>query len=268
MKKQVLQTNNYNIFRTLDGNRSVETKRVTKIRESIVQHGYIFNPIICNEHMEIIDGQGRLQALKELKLPVDYIICPGLTVKDCIVMNAYGSKWTTKDYINSYAERGYASYTYLRFLLDQYRSVGLTPVATALTDKIEFNNKTIINGEFECTANQYEHASKKLEYVAQFVPGIEKHNKGSKAIILQALMFAYDMPTTDKDKLQRNFENYYGTDVVSPFVNMRGALQAITDLYNYRQREKIFFEVEYHKYQCSKYSTGYENRWGKHYKDK
>jgi hypothetical protein len=268
MKKQVFRTENHDIFRYLDGNRSVEQKRVAKIRESIRQHGYIFNPIICNEHLEIIDGQGRVQALRELHLPVDYIICPGLTVKDCIVMNAYGSKWTMRDYINSYAERGYTSYTYLSFLLNQYKSIGLTVVASALTGKIEFNNKAIINGEFECTDTQYEYASKKLEYVTMFVPTIEKHNKGSKTIILQALMFAYDMPNTDKDKLLKNFENYYGTDVVSPFVNMRGALQAITDLYNYRSREKTFFEVEYHKFQCSKYNMGYEKRWGKHYKNK
>ena len=65
----VRQTNNYMKFQILKGNRNVSQSRVNKIIASINRVGYITNPIIVNEHMEVIDGQGRLEALKTLQLP-------------------------------------------------------------------------------------------------------------------------------------------------------------------------------------------------------
>ena len=96
----VLRTSDYSVFNIMTGNRDVPEIRVRKIKDSIQKNGYIFNPIICNEKMEVVDGQGRLEALKRLGLPVEYIVHPGLTVSDCIVMNAYCRKLTT-----SYATR-------------------------------------------------------------------------------------------------------------------------------------------------------------------
>lgn len=59
----VYRTNNYDQFKRLVGNREVNPKRVKTIKKSVEEIGYIPNPIIVNENMEVIDGQGRLQAL-------------------------------------------------------------------------------------------------------------------------------------------------------------------------------------------------------------
>ncbi|MBQ2600753.1 ParB N-terminal domain-containing protein [bacterium] len=68
----VYRTTDYDKFKTLDGNRTVEKSRVNKILKSINDNGYIHCPIIVNERMEIIDGQGRLEAVKQLGIPVEY----------------------------------------------------------------------------------------------------------------------------------------------------------------------------------------------------
>lgn len=66
---KVYVTDKYSIFRRLSGNRDVKEARVKKIMRSIEKVGYIPNPIIVNENMEVVDGQGRLEAVKRLGLP-------------------------------------------------------------------------------------------------------------------------------------------------------------------------------------------------------
>lgn len=70
----VFRTKKYSQFKRLDSNRTVKTGRVNKIKQSIEKVGYVQSPIIVNEKMEVIDGQGRLEALKQLQIPVDYIV--------------------------------------------------------------------------------------------------------------------------------------------------------------------------------------------------
>ena len=62
------------MFKTMDGNRLLKNDRVNKIVESINAVGYILSPILVNEKMEVIDGQGRLAALERLKMPVHYMV--------------------------------------------------------------------------------------------------------------------------------------------------------------------------------------------------
>lgn len=58
----VYETTNYSKFKKMLDNREVSPNRVQKIVKSIDQVGYVMSPIIVNEKMEVIDGQGRLAA--------------------------------------------------------------------------------------------------------------------------------------------------------------------------------------------------------------
>ena len=121
MEKEVFKTNDYSKFTKLNGNRRVDEARVLKIISSIEKVGYITSPIIVNEKMEVIDGQGRLEALKRLELPVEYIIQQGIGIEECIAMNIHQVNWKDRDYIESYANRGFESYRFLKELLDKYK---------------------------------------------------------------------------------------------------------------------------------------------------
>lgn len=94
---KIFVTDDYSVFKLMNGNRSFDHKRA--IVNSVKRVGHIPSPIICNEKMEVVDGQGRLAAFKELKLPVYYIVIQGLGIEECISMNISQSNWTTLDYI-------------------------------------------------------------------------------------------------------------------------------------------------------------------------
>ena len=83
----VYSTADYSAFKKLTGNRDILENRKNLIISSINERGWIRNPVVVNDNMEIIDGQGRFEALKELGLPIEYVVAHGATISDCIALN-------------------------------------------------------------------------------------------------------------------------------------------------------------------------------------
>lgn len=108
----VYETHDYSVFKRLDGNRSLLNRRKENLIKSFSE-GEVFNPIVVNKNMEIIDGQGRFEAKKELGLPIYYVIDANAGLQECQRMNAYNSKWTVIDFVESYANEGNEDYARL-----------------------------------------------------------------------------------------------------------------------------------------------------------
>jgi hypothetical protein len=107
---QVYQTTNYNLFKTLPGNRPINPQNLNNIIRS-VRHSNKLNlhPIIVNEEMCVIDGQHRLAAAIKLSLPVYYMVSQGKDEKEAyehiMCANINQKKWTIEDYLNLYAKK-------------------------------------------------------------------------------------------------------------------------------------------------------------------
>lgn len=267
---KVYKTDDLSVFKTLEGNRSIEKAREKKICDSIIKHGYIHCPIIVNEKMEVIDGQGRLAALKKLGLPAEYIVFEGMSIKECIALNIYQTGWSILDYIESFADRGNRSYRFLLHLITKYKDLNTGICLNAITGTTGNNNrvmKEIKSGEFECTGDQYEKADELLGYVMRFLKTIKNFNKGAIPYICTAIMFAYQLEDVDRERLVDKFEKYYGMDDIPQFIDVNGALKILSTVYNRRNpKEKIYFEVEYDKYLTGKY-IWYANKWGANNED-
>lgn len=116
---QIYETDDYSMFRKLAGNRY--TKGEKKIIQSISDVGYVRNPILVNEKMEIIDGQNRFEALKTLGYPIQYIMQAGIGLRECRALNIGQTNWGTWDYIESYAAQGNESYQRVKALIVEFR---------------------------------------------------------------------------------------------------------------------------------------------------
>ena len=112
-------TKDYSLFKKLLGNRVIKKSHVQKLKKSISEK-YIPTCIIVNEKYEIIDGQNRFEALKQLQLPVEYRIVNNLTLKDAIRLNISNSNWKFEDYVNSFAEEGNPYYNILVKASNEY----------------------------------------------------------------------------------------------------------------------------------------------------
>ena len=171
---EVQTTINYDLFKKLDGNRTVTQKRIESIKQSILKVGYLHSPILVNENYEIIDGQGRFEALKSLKLPIEYIMQNNIGIKECISMNIHQSNWSINDYIKSYAEKNVKSFVYIDEIMKRYNIINTSIISVSIFGTNRFNTKDIKNGTIEITEEQFSSAVNRLEYFKDIMYSYKK----------------------------------------------------------------------------------------------
>ena len=254
-------TKDYDVFRRMEGNRKVTAIRSRKIRQSIEKVGYIPSPIVVNEHMEIIDGQGRFEALKQLGLPVFYIVVPNLNLVDCVAMNVNSTPWTLEDYIRSYAETGSLDYMRLVRLLDSYDLPMCVVVCAATGVMSTANNESIKNGAIELDEDLFWSVDKMLSWVEKFVRPMKEASIGNKAAILNALCFCYRCEDVDNARMFDAFTKY--CQKLTGATKIEEVLDSLTDIYNFRQRKnKVYITTKYKEYLDGRYPW-YNAYWGK-----
>lgn len=232
---EVYTTDNYEIFKRLLGNRDVSENRISRIVESIQKVGYIHNPIIVNEKMEVIDGQGRLTALQRLHLPVEYIIAPGTGTKECVFMNRNMINWKLTDYIKSFAEQGNENYKRMLDLMNKYANGNLDIISTAVYRLSKAKHRDIVEGSLQLTEDQYNTAVPRLEFIQPILNEIdEKRLPGSIVILMQTLIYYFDYPEVDKDRLTYSVKTYIYTTF--PWVANTDCEREVENIYNHNRR--------------------------------
>lgn len=245
--KEIKSTTNYEMFKKLEGNRATTVARVNKIKKSIMTVGYITSPILVNENMEIIDGQGRFEALKELRLPVEYIVQEGLNVKECIAMNIYQTNWKVIDYIKSYAAKGNPDYLRLTSLMTEFPLVATTEImAIALFELGRFDPLKVREGNLEISEEQYEEAREKLKFI---YPIAEKYKSITRIrLILNAMLYCLYIPGIDKYRLKTKVISILETGKIPPIPTVDEAMQLMEEIYNRNsKRETFYIYTEYRK---------------------
>lgn len=202
---EVFVTDEYSKFKHLKGNRGVESRRVRRIKQSISNVGYVMNPIVVNEKMEVIDGQGRLEVLEDLHMPVYYVIAEGAGIEECRQLNIGQSNWRLIDYIESYAEDGISSYQRLARLCKENRSITVTPesiVGIAMNQIVSGGgtSKHIKNGNFYMTDEDAKEVSAVLDFVEDHHEGIDAI-EGSGRVKITAICWAIRNTDIDANRL-------------------------------------------------------------------
>lgn len=236
-------TTNLDIFRTMEGNRHVGEDRVKQIIKSINNVGFVNAPIICNEYMEVIDGQGRLEACKRLKIGIAYTIIKGLGIEECRSMNINQKNWSVMDYIQSYADSG--NENYIR-ITEYVKSCGyVLSIALWMLFVSKHSNKAsfIKSGTAVCTEEMVQNAKSMAEYVHQF-DDIETNRRTE---FCQAVGHCFRMECVDKERLVKKahqFPQYF-----SNIANVVTAIEQLEKAYNTKINplKKIYIKTEYLK---------------------
>lgn len=236
---KVLSTTDYDKFKIAEWNRDV--KHVETLKESIRNYGFLMVPILVNEDMEIIDGQGRFFALKELGLPIYYIVQPGLNKEHCMALNYRQTNWTENDYIKSYALE-IVDYMYLQLLMKQYPMFPSWVCATAIMGKSRNGeySKALKTGKFKCSAVMYEKAAKKLEWLSGLYESI-KPIKGRSQYLYEALLFCCNVPAISNAKLARKFINNAYT--IEGVINTEDAIRHLERIYNRGGKKQDYVDI-------------------------
>lgn len=240
--KEVKSTKNYKQFKKLIGNRKVDEKRIDKIIKSIQKVGYITSPIIVNEKLEVIDGQGRLEALERLHMPIEYIVEEGIGIDECISMNVYQTNWTILDYIISYASRGNENYIRLLKLHQEYPIFSIHALATALYGVGKLTPSIVNRGDLILTEERYESAKRTLDYAMRFVPYMDNFYQ-SKNCFLQGIMYSSMIDGVDKEKLLQKFIG--DGRIMRPYHTLCECMQSIEEMYNRGLHNYVYIFTQY-----------------------
>lgn len=144
-QRQILKTSNFELFKTIKGNRPINLNHVTKLIHDIEQRNLLAdNPIKINKDMEIVDGQHRYEAAKALNTPIYYIMMEdGGDLSDVQRLNRNTKVWSSVDYMESYIELGNKEYIALREFADEYRiSVS---IALRIMTGITIDTRVVLN---------------------------------------------------------------------------------------------------------------------------
>ena len=257
----LMRTMDYSMFRRMEGNREVTAKRARNIRNSIEQVGLIPSPIIVNEHMEVIDGQGRLEAIRQLGLPVFYIIVPGLTLADCVAMNVNTTPWTLLDYISSYAETGNDSYRRLLNLINSY-DLPMSTVVCAATGVMATSNASVIkNGTLNIDGDFYWAIDGMLSYIERFSKLMKEAGISNRGPVLSCLCFCYQCDDVDNERMYDQFMRY--CHKLTSATKTLEILDTLSDIYNFgRKKSRVYIKTKYLEYLDGKYPW-YSAYWGK-----
>ena len=125
----VYEEEDYSLFRRAYVNRIVTKTRTEDLIKSISEKELLI-PITVTKNYEVVEGQGRFEALKSLGRPIKFVIDPNATTEDCRIVNRYNSRWSISDYVDSYCKSENSNYLWLKKAADD------TEMSTELVMKL------------------------------------------------------------------------------------------------------------------------------------
>lgn len=220
----VFQTNDYDRFKMITGNRQLNMQKIKKIIADIESGTNLlqYNPILVAVRdglLEIVDGQHRYVVAKKTGNPVYYIISEDLTLYQIAMINSNTEKWKTMDFINCYIEGRNEHYVKLNEFLKDYPGCAPT-LACILLERGSANAHTenlltrFQQGKFE--VKEWDRAKRLLDkakgfplpqkFARHFVAAVQRINDAGLYDIDQLISLANKWP--DELKSQTSTKKY------------------------------------------------------------
>lgn len=236
---QVHTTQDYSMFKSIDGNRDRDFLHFNRLKKSMSEN-YLFTVIIVNEKYEIIDGQHRFGVAKELGLPLHYIICEGYGLKEVHILNQNSKNWSIDDYMEGYCRLGYKDYVIYKNFKEQYR-IGHSVTMGLLSNWSSISNnelvRTFASGNFKIKSLDW--AEKNIEKILMLEPYYQNVRRRT---FIGAMLGLFKNP------------NFEFTEFLQKLKIQPTALQDCTsipnyrilieEIYNYRRRDKVNLRYE------------------------
>lgn len=232
MDNQIQTTTNYHLFKSIDGNRSKNQLHIKRLKNSM-RENYLFTVITVNENYEIIDGQHRFEVIKELGLPLNYLVCEGYGLNEVQVLNQNSKNWTADDYLDGYVELGMKQYILYKRFKDEY-GLGHAETRTLLSGSKDGGDvqQKFKHGEF--VVKDWGKACK----TAEMINLIGQYYSGHKRrAFVYAMIYLLNLP-------QFEFTEFLHKLKIQPtaLVDCTTSTQYVSlieEIYNYKRREKV-----------------------------
>jgi hypothetical protein len=189
-----METKNLSQFKFVKSNRPVNKRHVATLVKSIKEHGYFKSkPITVNKNMEVSDGQHRLLACLELKIPVHYEIDNIDVNQSMVVLNNTSNNWRLNEFICHYAAMGIPYFVELNNFINEGNFGGVSNQISIFSGISGSSSRTIRNGSLS-------NRNKKLNETCDIIHFIKPHFKYTLTsyFVRGIVKFITDETTTKK----------------------------------------------------------------------
>jgi hypothetical protein len=248
---QVNSTTDYAKFKTLQGNRNVNKVHVKRLENSF-NESYLLSPIVINEKFEIIDGQHRFQAARNLNLPINYIVCNNYSLKEVQLLNTNSKTWKKEDYLNAYCDLQYPEYLKFRSFMKKFPEFGILSCEFILTNSAKGASKqgtlsrflSLPNEKGTFKQNYFQNGELVIPNLQKSIDNAERimmikpyYEGFNRSIFVSAMIGVFKIEYYSHAKFMEKLANNPG--FLQHCANVRQYKDLIEEIYNYRSREKV-----------------------------
>jgi hypothetical protein len=230
---KIIETTDYSKFKLTADNRQTVERRVLKLIPSMRKYGWLAShPMLVRkdgDKYEILDGQGRFHAAKQLGIPARYVV----TDADVSIpeINAGQCPWNMQDYVGSYAQQGNPAYHFLKQFSERHK-LPLSQCAQILRGGIAIAgnaNRSVKNGTFECADVEF------AERVAVIVSALARaHPCGRNSHAVNAVSRIAQVDALDIHRMIDRIDK--NQDLVSPKTTCDGYVEMLETIYNFASK--------------------------------
>ena len=216
---KIYKTFDYDKFTLIKGNRKIKTFQVNRLKASY-EKGQIPVPLIVNKSFEIIDGQHRREAIRQLNLPLPYMIINDADIKEVQALNMRQKNWNMNDHLKCYVERGLEMYIkyneeiHNRFYFDHMFNITMikgkhSNIGHKPTSSPEWKSEVekFQDGEFNATDQEFKHAiavGQKIEDVDRYFTKYLSRQRRNP--LWNAVRKLADYPEYDHSEMMKKLE--------------------------------------------------------------
>jgi hypothetical protein len=229
----MLSTTEYEAFKFREDNRDgINKGHVDFLKESIRASNMLkHHPIKVTRDLQIINGQHRLLAAKELGVPIYYEYVDEPNAEQMAIENM-NKQWSPNDYLNLYVRNGYAEYVKLaQFMRDS--KIPLKFALSILRKETKNAMTDFKMGRF--VFDEYEHAQS-IPHIWKTVELLQAHGmKGAHLRTVrfwQALLILFIHEKFEAKKWFNHVSSHAHRFVVKG--RMQDYLSLIEQIYNYK----------------------------------
>jgi disulfide oxidoreductase YuzD len=226
-------TTDYFLFKPIEGNRTQNKLHLQRLKKSMKEN-YLFTIIVVNEKYEIIDGHHRFTIIKELGLPLNYIVCEGYGLGEVHIFNQNSKTWTAQDYLSGYCDLGYRHYIEYRKFQQKYQ-FGHNECMAVLSNNKKTGGSLFTqfkDGKFKiANISDADAKAKKIWLFADLYQGFLRRS------FVYAMLDLFEKPQFDFAEFLQKVKNQ--PSVLTDCSTAAQYITLIEEIYNYRRREKV-----------------------------
>jgi hypothetical protein len=228
-------TTRYDMFRLLPENRPVNEQQVRLLLRQLRQQNLLhIRPIDVTSEFDVIDGQHRLAAARELGIPIYYRVVQGVTDTHMIILNAANKNWSNNDYLRFWCLKGNPDYLKLKDFLDRHTFMAPT-VGRILMQKTTANTDTIFKrGEWKAAgAAEAEEIVGLLEVIERDTSFSQVHSIPFMKALYYCVVFIEGL------KQERLMRVITQPNALVPCISWRDYRALLGELYNYNTPQEL-----------------------------